>query len=152
VVAATGPFSLDNYDESMTTLDVILIVAAGPGLLVLFTPWLLWERWIPWFKIPRLALGPYVLYLAFIAWHFGWPLWAMALLDVAGALLLLVGAMERRFLPWLMHGPCTLSLAGWAWFVGLPWLTVVLSFAGAIMVVVTLINRATNVSEPGPRA
>ena len=59
----------------MSTLDVVILIPTLPAFPILATIWLPWERWIPWGKIPKTVLGPYLLYLAFAAWHFkvGWP-------------------------------------------------------------------------------
>jgi len=54
-----------------------------------------WERWIPWAKLPKLVLGPYVLYAGFAAWHFHFSDWFVLQVIVAGATLTIVGAVEN---------------------------------------------------------
>jgi len=68
-------------------IDVLIIVPLIPLLPILITAWLPWERWIPWGKIPKTFLGPYVLYASFGSWHFsvGW-FWTVPLFLVGAAL------------------------------------------------------------------
>ncbi len=79
----------------MTTLDIIIAIAALPVLPIVVTPWLPWERWIPAAKPPKILLGPYVLYLSFAAWHFELAWWIVLLLFGGGGTLLLMGLEEK---------------------------------------------------------
>jgi hypothetical protein len=79
----------------MKTLDVLILILALPALAVLVTVWLPWERWIPWARLPRLILGPYVLYVAFVAWHFRLPGWLAASLFLLGLGIIVIGIVER---------------------------------------------------------
>jgi hypothetical protein len=82
---------------AMSTLDVLILVPAIPALLFCITWALPWERWIPWKKIPKLLLGPYALYLSFVAWHF-WELdhwWVFVLLLIVGVVLCVLGIVEK---------------------------------------------------------
>ena len=79
----------------MTTLDVLIAIPVIPLAAVFITGWLPWERWIPWGKLPKLILGPYVLYAGFTAWHFHFSEWFVLLVVVAGATLTIIGAVEK---------------------------------------------------------
>src|SRR5215470_1068777 len=79
----------------MTTFDVLIAIPVIPLAAVLMTGWLPWERWIPWGKLPKLILGPYVLYAGFTAWHFHFSEWFVLLVVVAGATLTIIGAVEK---------------------------------------------------------
>ena len=54
----------------MTALDFAILLPALPLIPIAITWWLPWENWIPWGKLPLQYLGPYLLYVAFVAWHF----------------------------------------------------------------------------------
>lgn len=69
---------------TMSTVDVLLLVPLIPAMPVIFIRWLPLERWIPWGKLPKSLLGPYILYGAFAAWHFRLPWWAVDALALAG--------------------------------------------------------------------
>lgn len=79
----------------MTTLDVLIAIPVIPLVPLFITWWLPWERWIPWGKLPKLVLGPYVLYAGFAAWHFHFDNWYVLLVVVAGAVLTVIGAVEN---------------------------------------------------------
>jgi hypothetical protein len=78
----------------MTTLDVLIAIPVVPLIAILITWWLPWERWIPWGKLPKIILGPYVLYAAFAAWHFHPDDWFVGITIVAGIILTIMGAVE----------------------------------------------------------
>jgi hypothetical protein len=79
----------------MTSVDLLVLIPVIPALPILVTWWLPWERWIPWDELPKDALGPYVLYLSFAAWYFNLPKWCVALILVAGVVLLVMAVRER---------------------------------------------------------
>ena len=79
----------------MTTLDVLIAIPVIPLVPVFMTWWLPWERWIPWAKLPKLVLGPYVLYAGFAAWHFKFSDWFVLLVIIAGAILTIIGTFEN---------------------------------------------------------
>ena len=79
----------------MTTLDVLIAIPVIPLVPLFITWWLPWVRWIPWGKLPKLVLGPYVLYAGFAAWHFHFDDWFVLLVVVAGAVLTIIGAVEN---------------------------------------------------------
>jgi len=79
----------------MTTLDVLIAIPVIPLVPVFITWWLPWERWIPWGKLPKLVLGPYILYAGFAAWHFKFSDWFVLLVIVAGTILTIIGAVEN---------------------------------------------------------
>lgn len=79
----------------MTTLDVLIAIPVIPLVPMFITWWLPWERWIPWGKLPKLVLGPYVLYAGFAAWHFHASDWFVLVLVVVGVILTIVGAVEN---------------------------------------------------------
>lgn len=54
-----------------STKDILILITLLPVAPVVVTWWLPWESWIPK-RIPKYVLGPYLLYLAFAAWHFRW--------------------------------------------------------------------------------
>ena len=54
----------------MTALDWLILAPAIPALPIFATWWLPWEKWIPWAKLPKAVVGPYALYLFFVAFHF----------------------------------------------------------------------------------
>jgi hypothetical protein len=69
----------------MRAIDIIILVPVIPLLPIGITWWLPWERWIPWDKVPRLFAGPYLLYCAFVAWHFHLKMWLMLAIAIIGA-------------------------------------------------------------------
>ena len=79
----------------MTTLDVLIAIPVIPLVPVFMTWWLPRERWIPWAKLPKLVLGPYVLYAGFAAWHFKFSDWFVLLVIIAGAILTIIGTFEN---------------------------------------------------------
>ncbi|HYM78930.1 MAG TPA: hypothetical protein VE377_23355 [Candidatus Dormibacteraeota bacterium] len=79
----------------MTTLDVLIAIPVIPLAPMVITWWLPWERWIPWGKLPKLVLGPYVVYAGFAAWHFHSSNWFVLIMIVAGAILTIMGAVEE---------------------------------------------------------
>jgi len=79
----------------MTTVDVLIAIPVIPLVPMFITWWLPWERWIPWGKLPKLVLGPYVLYAAFAAWHFHASAWFVLIVIVAGVVLTITGAVEE---------------------------------------------------------
>jgi len=62
---------------------------------MVITWWLPWERWIPWGKLPKIVLGPYVLYAGFAAWHFHASDWFVLIAIVAGVILTIMGAVAE---------------------------------------------------------
>ena len=54
----------------MSTIDWLIMAPAIPAIPVFVTWYLPWERWIPWKKLPKAVVGPYALYLFFVAFHF----------------------------------------------------------------------------------
>lgn len=74
----------------MSAVDVLILAPLIPLAPILITWWLPWERWIPWAKLPKAVLGPYVLYLSFAAWHFDFPKWLVVLTLVVGGILSVV--------------------------------------------------------------
>ena len=79
----------------MTTVDVLVAIPVIPLVPMFITWWLPWERWIPWGKLPKLVLGPYVLYAGFAAWHFHFSDWYVLILIVLGVILTVMGAVEE---------------------------------------------------------
>ena len=63
--------ALTRYDfGAMSAIDWLILAPAIPAMPI-FATWMLpWERWIPWAKLPKAVLGPYMLYLFFVALHF----------------------------------------------------------------------------------
>jgi hypothetical protein len=70
----------------MTPLDIVILVPLIPVLPFLITWWLPWERWTGWSKLPKLVVGPYLLYCAFAAWHFHMHWWVVLIVAICGAL------------------------------------------------------------------
>jgi hypothetical protein len=79
----------------MTTVDILIAIPVIP-LVPIFITWPLpWERWIPWGKLQKLVLGPYVLYSAFAAWHFHFSNWFVVIVTIAGGIVTVMGAVEN---------------------------------------------------------
>jgi hypothetical protein len=78
----------------MSTIDVVLLIPLIPAAPVLITPFLPWERWIPWGKIPKGVLGPYLVYGAFVAWHFGLGWWFVLAVAAVGMVLSVIAALS----------------------------------------------------------
>jgi hypothetical protein len=51
-------------------IDALIVAPVLPLVPILATWWLPWENWIPWGKLPKAILGPYLLYASFVSWHF----------------------------------------------------------------------------------
>jgi hypothetical protein len=79
----------------MTTVDVLIAIPVIPLVPVFIMWWLPWERWIPWSKLPKLVLGPYVLYAGFASSHFHASNWFVLMVIVAGIILTIIGAVEK---------------------------------------------------------
>ena len=82
----------------MSTTDVLVLVPLIPGMPVLATWWLPWERWLPKY-IPKKILGPYILYAAFAAWHFGMPWWVTLIAvfwDATFSVLAIIESVDKR--------------------------------------------------------
>ena len=67
-----------------SSTDVLILIPLIPVAPLVITWWLPWERWIPWDKLPKFALGPYILYVAFAAWHFKLPWWTVTIFLLIG--------------------------------------------------------------------
>jgi hypothetical protein len=78
----------------MTTLDVLILIPLIPAIPVFITWWLPWEQWIP-ARLPKLVLGPYLLYVAFGIWHFGLGSWVAAIFLLFGIGLTAFAVLER---------------------------------------------------------
>jgi hypothetical protein len=63
----------------MTTLDTLVFIPLIPALPVFATWFLPWEKRIP-AKVPKIVIGPYLLYCAFGAWYFKWPWWGVTMI------------------------------------------------------------------------
>ncbi len=50
----------------MSAIDWLILAPAIPAIPIFVTWWLPWER-IPWAKLPKAVVGPYALYLFFVA-------------------------------------------------------------------------------------
>ena len=99
----------------MTTLDVLIAIPIIPLVPIFITWWLPWERWIPWGKLPKVVLGPYVLYGGFAAWHFHFSGWYVLIVIVVGVILTIMGAVEKApaTLPSTTDKQFLKSLEGW---------------------------------------
>ena len=56
--------------RAMSATDWLILAPAIPAIPIFVTWWLPWEMWIPWAKLPKAVVGPYALYLFFVAFHF----------------------------------------------------------------------------------
>ena len=74
--------------------DVLIAIPVLPLLPVIATWFLPWEDWLPK-KIPKAVLGPYFLYAAFAAWHFGFGFWAVFVAVIFGLGLSFVAIVEK---------------------------------------------------------
>ena len=82
----------------MSTIDWVTIAPAIPAIPVFVTWYLPWERWIPWRKLPKAVVGPYALYLFFVAFHFdnhryGWLYYGW--LAIAGVVVSIMAVVEK---------------------------------------------------------
>jgi hypothetical protein len=82
----------------MSTFDVLILIPLIPAAPIVITWWLPWERWL-FDKLPKYLLGPYLLYAAFATWHFKWESWLVILLTLSGAVLSVIGVLERAKKP-----------------------------------------------------
>ena len=79
-------------------IDWLILAPAIPVAPIAITWWLPWERWIPWGRLPKAFLGPYALYLFFVAYHFDddfrhW--WYYIWLAIAGVIVSIMAVIER---------------------------------------------------------
>jgi hypothetical protein len=65
-------------------VDFAIPLPVVPLWPIVGTCWLPWERWIPWSKLPLYLVGPYLLYCAFAAWHFGIHWWFVLIIAIVG--------------------------------------------------------------------
>ena len=135
----------------MTTVDVLIAIPVIPLVPMFITWWLPWERWIPWGKLPKLVLGPYVLYAAFAAWHFHASAWFVLIVIVAGVVLTITGAVsvatsdhfQIRTMLWAALG-CNLA---WGIIDGGMYLMARLSERGRNSVVARAVHETSNREE-----
>ena len=91
----------------MSTIDWLILSPAIPAIPVFVTWYLPWERWIPWKKLPKAVIGPYALYLFFVAFHFddnhrywwlyyGWLAIAGVVVSVMAIVEIFDGRMEKE--------------------------------------------------------
>jgi hypothetical protein len=83
----------------MSTIDCLILAPAIPAIPVFVTWYLPWERWIPWKKLPKAVVGPYALYLFFVAFHFDdnrryWWLY-YGWLAIAGVVVSIMAVVEK---------------------------------------------------------
>ena len=83
----------------MSATDWLILAPAIPAIPVLVTWWLPWERWIPRAKLPKAFVGPYALYLFFVAFHFDdnhrhWWLY-YGWLAIVGAVVSIMAVVEK---------------------------------------------------------
>jgi hypothetical protein len=79
----------------VSTLDVLVLVPLIPVAPIVITWWLPWERWIPWGKLPKAVLGPYLLYASFAAWRFGLSWWLVLGVGLVGTVLSVIAVLEK---------------------------------------------------------
>jgi hypothetical protein len=72
----------------MSSLDLAILLPVMPLAPIAITWWLPWDHWIPWGKLPKRYLGPYLLYVAFAAWHFKFDWKAVLIVAMAGTFFL----------------------------------------------------------------
>jgi hypothetical protein len=96
----------------MTTLDVLIAIPVLPLIALGLLPL---ERWIPWAKLPKLVVGPYLLYTGFAAWHFHFSNWFALIWIAAGVVVIVIGAVEksRGPLPSTTHRRFLKTLEDW---------------------------------------
>jgi hypothetical protein len=83
-------FNMANW----SVIDWLIVIPVLPLIPVLATWFLPWEDWLPK-KIPKIVLGPYLLYAAFSAWHFGFDAWIVFFAIAMGLGVLIAGVVER---------------------------------------------------------
>ena len=83
----------------MSAIDWLILAPAVPAIPMFITWWLPWERWIPWAKLPKSIVGPYALYLFFVAFHFddSHRLWWLyyGWLGIAGVVVSVMAVVEK---------------------------------------------------------
>jgi hypothetical protein len=80
-------------EAAMRAIDIIILAPVIPLLPIAITWWLPWERWIPWEKVPPLFAGPYVLYCAFVVWHFHMSVWLVLAIAIIGAAVCIIAVL-----------------------------------------------------------
>src|SRR5258707_12584165 len=80
---------------TISGLDTLVLLPLIPLAPLLVTWWLPWERWIPWGKIPKTFMGPYILYAVFAAWYFQLDWWIIGTAAVAGLFLSVLAVVEK---------------------------------------------------------
>jgi hypothetical protein len=78
----------------MSTLDMLILIPLIPAAPIVITWWLPWERWL-FDELPKYLLGPYLLYAAFVAWHFKWEWWIVLILAAPGTVLSVIAIFEK---------------------------------------------------------
>jgi hypothetical protein len=79
---------------AMSTLDWLIAAPCIPLAPFVITWWLPWERWVPWGKLPKAVLGPYLLYVSFAAWHFAVGAFFTGVVLLAGLFVSLAAVVE----------------------------------------------------------
>jgi len=79
----------------VSTVDVLILIPLVPLAPIAFTWYLPWERWIPWGKLSKAVLGPYLLYVAFAAWHFKFAWWVALGAAIFGTVLSVKAVLEK---------------------------------------------------------
>jgi hypothetical protein len=86
------------YMTKVSALDVLIWISLAPLLPIVVTWWLPWEKWLPE-RIPKYILGPYLIYAAFMAWHFKCD-WFVVVVVAALGLLCVFGAVFGAVVDW----------------------------------------------------
>jgi len=77
------------------TTDMAVAIPLMPLLFMVMFDFLP-AQWVPWRRVPKLLLGPYLLYAAFALWYLKEPLWAAALLLIMGFAISTWGIVQLR--------------------------------------------------------
>jgi hypothetical protein len=83
----------------MSAVDWLILAPAIPVIPIFVTWYLPWERWISWESLPKSFVGPYALYLFFVAFHFdaNHRLWWLyyGWLAIAGVIVSVMAVVEK---------------------------------------------------------
>lgn len=94
----TGFPRLLGSKSKVSTVDVLILIPLIPLVPAVATWFLPWESWIPK-KVPKYVLGPYLLYVAFAAWHFKWDEFIVMLWAIGGLALVVSAVLDKASEP-----------------------------------------------------
>jgi hypothetical protein len=81
--------------QHLAAIDVVILVPLIPLFGVFIIWWAPWEPWV-WKNVPKVIIGPYLLYCAFAFWYFHAASWIVLIVAVIGAVVCAIAINGRQ--------------------------------------------------------